>query len=127
MESRISSSGHFIINITETVLNWIHNRSILSVVTLYAISSNGLSVQFDSLCLIFSTPLLNLKRTQFDFIAEGAVLLTRSESKLNLKKTILMSFSLFSLLPTSLKIFYTIYFQEKESFWKILVNGVPLG
>ncbi|VDP12398.1 unnamed protein product [Onchocerca flexuosa] len=41
IESRISSSGHFIINITETLLCWIHNRSILSIVTLYAISAHG--------------------------------------------------------------------------------------
>ncbi|KAL3984696.1 Transforming growth factor beta like domain family protein [Acanthocheilonema viteae] len=41
VESRISNSGHFIINITETVLHWIHNRSVLSVVTLYAISGHG--------------------------------------------------------------------------------------
>ncbi|VDK86110.1 unnamed protein product, partial [Litomosoides sigmodontis] len=41
VESRISSSGHFIINITEIVLHWIHNRSILSTITLYAISSRA--------------------------------------------------------------------------------------
>uniref|UniRef100_A0A0R3RY81 TGF_BETA_2 domain-containing protein n=1 Tax=Elaeophora elaphi TaxID=1147741 RepID=A0A0R3RY81_9BILA len=41
VESRISNSGHFIINITETVLHWIRNRSILSIVTLYAISARG--------------------------------------------------------------------------------------
>ncbi|CAG9537324.1 unnamed protein product [Cercopithifilaria johnstoni] len=41
VEARISSSGHFIINITEIVLQWIHNRSILSIVTLYAVSAHG--------------------------------------------------------------------------------------
>ncbi|EJW71258.1 hypothetical protein WUBG_17837, partial [Wuchereria bancrofti] len=55
IESRISGSGHFVINITETLLRWIHNRSILNIVTLYAISAHeqrtapnyGTSLQFD--------------------------------------------------------------------------------
>uniref|UniRef100_A0A915PPJ5 TGF-beta family profile domain-containing protein n=1 Tax=Setaria digitata TaxID=48799 RepID=A0A915PPJ5_9BILA len=41
VESRISRNGHFVLNITEALLRWIHDQSIHSVVTLYAVSVHG--------------------------------------------------------------------------------------
>ncbi|VDN33465.1 unnamed protein product [Gongylonema pulchrum] len=48
VESRISSSGHFVVNITEALRRWIHDRSISTIVTLYAVSTRGEHRLFDS-------------------------------------------------------------------------------
>ncbi|VDN06509.1 unnamed protein product [Thelazia callipaeda] len=41
IKSRISSRGHFVLNITEALLRWIQNEPAPAIVTLYAVTSHG--------------------------------------------------------------------------------------